>query len=95
MKYIYLLKERDSDWFKIGTTKDPLGRMKAYATHNPHGLYVVDYKEHASYKTEHKYRDRLKEKSIEQYHNEWFRFDAATTEQLLEKGIKYLNKRQP
>lgn len=80
--YVYLIKEVDADFYKIGyTTKKPEIRLKELQTGNPRLLKLV-----ASYHTEnYKHLERLLHETYKKNHysGEWFIMSLEVEDQFL------------
>lgn len=80
--YVYLIKEADGDFYKIGhTTKNPETRLKELQTGNPRLLKLI-----ATYQTDnYKHLERLLHETYKKNHysGEWFIMSLEIEDQFL------------
>ncbi len=94
MNYIYLIKNTEESYYKIGVSKDPKKRIKELNTGNSAELVLVGmYETEYAYKIERTFHRRY---SYLRKHGEWFdcsikeEVDFIKNCQSIENGIKSL-----
>lgn len=95
MGFVYLIRQAETDLYKIGhTSYHPEKRLKELQTGNPQKLHLIEYYSTDHYqKVESLLHLKYKDYNVRQ---EWFRFDLKIESEFLnecaskEAGAKYL-----
>lgn len=94
MNYIYLIKNTEESYYKIGVSKDPKKRIKELNTGNSAELVLVEmYESELAYKIE---RTLHRKYSYMRKHGEWFDLSIKEDNEFIkdcrniERGIKVL-----